>query len=116
LIRVIGVTWPKLVLYLCVIPVALVHVMNKQPNRRASSFAFEYARENFNLVGLLALRCMSRRSGAAAIEVELQIARFKVHTGWAAVDNTAERDAVAFAERRDYEILTNTVAGHLKIP
>jgi hypothetical protein len=102
----------KLVLYLGVITIALVHVMNKQSDRRASGSALENARENLDLIGFLALRRVARRSRATTIQVELQVARFQRHAGWATINNTAERNAVAFTKRRYDEILPNTITRH----
>ena len=61
----------KLVFYVSVITVALVHVMNKQSDRRAGGSALENARENLDLVGLLALRRVARCSGAPAFQIRV---------------------------------------------
>jgi hypothetical protein len=86
--------------------------MNEQPDWRAGGSTFENARENLDLVGLLALRRMARLAGAPAFQVRLYVLGIKLHTWRAAVDNTAERDAVAFAKRRHDKILSNTIARH----
>ena len=55
---------------------------------------------------------MARLAGAPAFQISLYVVGIKLHAWRAAVDNTAERDAVAFAKRRHDKILSNTIARH----
>jgi len=112
LIRIIGMPRPKLILDVAIILRALIFVLDDEPDRRARRHTLEHTRENLHLVRFAALGRVPRLAGATAIEIALNIRFIKRHARRTAIDDTAQRAPMAFAEGRDYKILANTVAGH----
>ncbi len=71
-----------------------------------------YAGENFYRIRLLALGGEARLSGAAAIQIALDVLVGQRQQRRAAIDHAADRDPMAFAEGRDPEHVAEGVEGH----
>ena len=71
-----------------------------------------HAGQDFYRIGLLALGGEARLSGAAAIEIVLDVLDCQRQERRTAVDHAADRDPVAFAEGRDPEHVAEGVEGH----
>src|SRR5882724_9402912 len=71
-----------------------------------------YAGENFHRIQLLALGGEARLSGAAAIQIALDVLVGQRQQRRAAVDHAADRDPMAFAEGRDPEHVAEGVERH----
>jgi hypothetical protein len=82
---------------------ARVGVADQERDRRAGRRAFVEARQNFDVVGLAALRGVARFARRATIEIGAEILDRNRESRRAAVDDAADRGAVAFAEGRDGE-------------
>ncbi len=112
LVRVVGVPRAETVLDLVVVARALILVLDEQADRRAGRAPLEHARQDANLVGLLALTGMARGAGAPPFQLRLDVLLRQLQPRRTAVDDAAERRAVAFAEARDSEQLAEGVTGH----
>jgi len=86
----IGMAGPEGVDDITVIFGALVGVFDHQLDRGTRRLAFEYAREDFDRIGLLPLRCVLVQAGAAFIEPLLDHRRFERDTRWATIDGRAK--------------------------
>ncbi len=102
-VGVVGVARAEGVEQVRVVLAALVGVADQEADRRARGPAFEHAREDLDLVRFLTLGDMARGAGAAAVELGLDVGLRELHPGRAAVDDAADRGAVALAEIRDAE-------------
>src|SRR5258708_32469892 len=71
-----------------------------------------HAGENFYRIQLLALGGEARLSGAAAIQIALDVLVGQRQQRRAAIDHAADRDPMAFAEGRDPEHVAEGVEGH----
>src|SRR4051794_40301647 len=71
-----------------------------------------HTRQYLYRVGFLTLRGEARLSGAAAIEIVLDILVGQRQQRRAAIDNAADRNAMAFAEGRDPKHMAEGVKGH----
>ena len=122
LIGEVGVAGAELVLDLGIILGALVGVLDQQRDRRARRHLHtglrmrHHAGKNLNRVRLLALGGEARLSGAAAIEILLDVLIGQRDQRRAAVDHAADRDPVALAEGRDPEHVAEGVEGHRAAP
>jgi len=113
-IDVIGVAGPVFAGDVAVILGALVGVLNHERNRRSRRHltaigAGEDAGEDLHLIRLAPLRGEARLTGFALVEEALNIGLRQLDKRRAAVDDGAERDAVAFAECRDAEEVAEAV-------
>ena len=79
---------------IAVILAALVFVTNQQRDWCAGGLAFVDTRQNFNRIGLFALRDMPRGTRLAAIQLRLNIRFREWHARWAAINHTADRRTV----------------------
>jgi hypothetical protein len=95
-----------------VVLAALVGVPDQQGDRRAGGEALEHARDDLDLVVLLPLRDMPRGAGPAPVELGLDVGFAERHAGRAAVDDAADRRAVALAECRDAKERAEGAPGH----
>ncbi len=91
----------------------LVGVLDQKADGRARGPALEHAGEDFHHVVLATLRAELRGAGLAPVEVGLQVGLGQLESGWHAVDNGAEREAMRFAEGGDAEKFAYGVAGHV---
>ena len=105
-------TRSKAVNDVAVVLTALVFVTNQQRDGCAGGLAFVDTRQNFNRIGLFALRDMSRGARLAAIQLRLNIRFREWHARWAAINHTADRRTVGFAESGNAKELANGIAGH----
>src|SRR6185295_20089543 len=116
LIRVVGVAGTKRILDLRVVAALLIDVLDEQADRRARRDAFEDAGENLDLIGLLPLRDVARATGSTPVEILLNVGFRQLEAGRATVDDAAHRGPMAFAEGRDREQHSVSVACHLSLP
>ncbi|MNT25753.1 hypothetical protein D3C72_1612930 [compost metagenome] len=86
-----------------VILAALVGIANQQRDWRAGGLAFVDARENLDLVWLVALRHVLAGTGAAAVQIVLDVCFAQRHARGAAINHTADGRAVGFAKVGDSE-------------
>ena len=114
-VRVIGVAGSKRVGDVCVVFAARVLIANQKRDRRAGRAAFEYAGEDFNGVRFAALRYVARSTGAASIEVALDVGFAQLQSRRTAVNDAADRRSVRFTERRDREQFPEGIAGHRRV-
>ena len=91
---------------------ALVGVFDQQADRRASGFAFIYAAQNFDRIGLIALGDVAAGARAAAVQVALDVSLIQRHARRAAVNHAANGRAVGFTKIGDCEELSEGVAAH----
>src|SRR5690606_41726650 len=94
----------------------LVLVLDQEPDRRAGRNAFEYARQDLYLVGLVTLGGVARTAGTAPLQVGLDVGRCEFESGRAAVDDAAHRGAVALAEGGHRKQEAEAVPGHQAAP
>jgi hypothetical protein len=106
------VTGTEFILDVAIVFRALILVADQETNRGARGKPFKYARKYFDLVGLISLCCVPRPAWPPALKIRLDILSVKRHPRRAAINDAAERDAMAFTKGRYDKILTNTVAGH----
>ena len=105
-------TGAKLLGDLGIILGALVGVADHQLHRGAGGAPFEHAREDLDLVGLLALRGVFVLTGFALIQPSLNHGLVNRNAGGATIDGRAKRGAVTFAPGGDPEQMTKAVEGH----
>ena len=120
-IGVVGVPGTELVDDVAVVLRALIDVADHQRDRRAgrhlaSVRVREYARQDLDLVWLLALRGEARLTRAPLVEERLDIGRLQRQSRRAAVDHAAERRPVALAPGRHAEQMAESVVGHRLSP
>ena len=97
---------------LAVIARALVHVLDHQPDRRAGGQALEHARQDADLVGLLALRGEFRLARAAAVEPGLDVGLGEADARRAAIHHRADGGTMALAPGGDAEEMAEAVEAH----
>jgi hypothetical protein len=108
-ISIVGVARTIFVLDVGIIFRALIDILydkrDRRPGRhlRAACRVGEHAGQDFDRIGLLALRGVARLAGTAAVEVGLDIALFERNARRTAVDDAANRRPVTFTEGRDPE-------------
>jgi hypothetical protein len=117
-VGVIGVAGPVLVLDVGVILRTLIDIVDDKRNggaRRdlfAARFVDEHAGEDFHLVRFAALRGEARLTRPPFVKIGLDVRLGQRHARRAAVDHATDRDAVAFAEGRDPEQVTEGIERH----
>ena len=111
-VGVVGVTGAEGVQDIAVVLAALVGVLDQQTDRRACGLAFVNAGEDFDRIGLVALRHVPAGAGPAAVQVVLDVGFSQIHPWRAAVDHAADGRAVGFTEVGDCEKLSEGVAAH----
>ncbi|RMM20765.1 Alpha/beta hydrolase protein [Pseudomonas syringae pv. aptata] len=94
----------------------LIGVADQQADGGAGGLALEDPRENLDFIGLLTLRGVAAGARLAPVEVALQVLQVQFQPGRAAVDDSDQRRAVAFAGGGDSEQLAESVAGHAGAP
>ncbi|RML65566.1 hypothetical protein ALQ91_05386 [Pseudomonas syringae pv. syringae] len=94
----------------------LIGVADQQADGRTGCLALEDPRENLDFIGLLTLRGVAAGARLAPVEVALQVLQVQFQPGRAAVDDSDQRRAVAFAGGGDSEQLAESVAGHAGAP
>ncbi len=103
----VGVARAVFVLDVGIVLRALIDIVDEERNRRtgrhlrAALLVGENAGENSDRVGFLALRGVARLARPAAVEVGLNVGFAKRNARRTAVDHTADRRPMAFAEGRD---------------
>src|SRR5690606_32407699 len=107
-----GVAGPEQVLQLVVVARARIRVLDQETDRRTGRAALEHAREDPHLVVLASLARELRGTGAAPVDVRLQVGRGELEPRRATVDDAAERGTVALAEGRHREQLAEGITGH----
>ncbi len=107
---------PEPILDLLVIARALILVLDQESDRRARGPALEYAGQDADRVGLLALTGVLRRSGAAPLHVGLKIRLGEREAGRASVHDAPERRPVALAETRHREDSSERISRHALTP
>src|SRR5262245_3609928 len=112
LIRVIGVSGPKAITDLLVVVGALVGVLDDEADRRSGRAALENAGQDPHPVRLAPLARITGRSGAASVDVALDIVLGELKIGRTTIDDAAERGPVALAEARDGEQPAGRVTRH----
>ena len=73
----------------------------------------EHAGKDLDFVGLVPLRGVARLAGGAAVEVAAELFRCQGEAGRTAVDDAADRRAMALAEGRDGEYLAERITRHV---
>ena len=111
-VGVVSVPWAEGVQDVAVVLAALVCVLDQQTDRRAGGLAFVNAGEDFDRIGLVALRHVPAGAGPAAVQVVLDVSFRQIHAGRAAVDHAANGQAVGFTKVGDREELSEGVAAH----
>ncbi|RMV62333.1 Alpha/beta hydrolase protein [Pseudomonas syringae pv. pisi] len=94
----------------------LIGVADQQADGGAGGLALEDPRENLDFIGLLTLRGVAAGARLAPVKVALQVLQVQFQPGRAAVDDSDQRRAVAFAGGGDSEQLAESVAGHAGAP
>ena len=112
LIGVVGVARAEAILELLVVARARIGVLDQQADRRAGGAPFEHAREDAHRIALATLADEVRSAGAAPIDIALQIRLAERQPRRTAVDDAAERRAVAFAKAGDREQPADGIARH----
>src|SRR5262245_33126539 len=114
-VRVIGVAGPVFVLAIGVLRRALIDIVDQERNRGArrdlfaAGFVDEHAGEDFHLVRFAPLRGEARLTWPPFVKIGLDIRLGQREARRAAVDHATDRDAVALAEGRDPEQVTEGV-------
>ena len=111
-VGVIGVAGPELLRDLTVVFAALVGVLDQQRDRGAGGLALVDATQDLHRVRLAALRHVATGTGAAAVEIALDVGLGQRHAGRAAVDDATDRWAVGFTKIGDCEKGAESVAAH----
>lgn len=94
----------------------LIGVADQEADGRTGCLALEDPRENLDFIGLLTLRGVAAGARLAPVEVALQVLQVQLQPRRAAVDDSDQRRAVAFAGGGDSEQLAESVAGHAGAP
>ncbi|RMR61225.1 hypothetical protein ALP83_00869 [Pseudomonas syringae pv. actinidiae] len=115
-VGVIGMGWTEQVLDGRVVLGLLVSVADQQAYGGTGGFALEDAGEDLDLIGLLTLRGMAAGARLAPVQIALQVLQVQLQPRRAAVDDSDQRRAVAFAGGGDSEQLAESVAGHAGAP
>jgi hypothetical protein len=97
-----------------VVLAARVLVADHHRDRRAERLAVEHARQDLDLIGLLALADQPALARPASIELGLDLRHVEREARRAAIDHDAERRTMRFAERRDPEQVTEARAHRAK--
>ena len=117
-VGVIGMAGTKLVADLAIVLRPLVFVLDQQRNRRAGRDLFlhplvlEDAGENLHRVALAPLGDEFRCAGLALVQPGLDVGFGQRNAGRAAIDDTAQRDPVAFTKGGDAEQVAEAVVTH----
>jgi len=106
------VAWAKGVCDGAVILTACIRIANQQGNRRTGRFALVDARQNFDLIRLLALRHMTRGARTTTIEIDLDIGFSQRQSWWATVDHTANGWTMRLTKIRDAKQRTKGITRH----
>src|SRR4051812_19803018 len=112
-IRIVGVAGTERVDEIVVILRTRVAVADQQCDRRAGRFSLEHPGQDLDLVGLVTLRGVAALAGRTTIEIATEFFGRDRKPRWTAVDDAADRRAMAFAEGRDGEEFSERVAGHV---
>ena len=112
LVRIVGMPGAKAVLDLLVVARTLIFVCNHERDRRTRGLAFEYARQDAHRIGLVALTGKFRGSGAAAIDIELQVRFRDLQSRRTTVHYATQRGAVALAKTGHGENPTESITRH----
>ncbi|KPW14023.1 Alpha/beta hydrolase family protein [Pseudomonas syringae pv. atrofaciens] len=115
-IGVIGVGRAEQVLDRRIVFGFLIGVADQQADGGAGGLALEDTRENLDLIGLLTLRGVAAGARLTPVQVALQVLQVQLQPRRAAVDDSDQRRAVAFAGGGDSEQLAESVAGHAGAP
>ena len=94
-VGVVGVARAEHVLDLRVVLAARVDVADEKRDRRAGGAAFEHAGEDLDGVLFAPLRHVARGAGLAPVELGLDVGFGELQSRRAAVDDAADRRAVA---------------------
>ena len=111
-VAVVGMAGAEGVEDVAVVLAALVGVLDQQADWCAGGEAFINAGQDLHRVGLVALRHKAAGAGAAAVEVVLDVGFRQRHSWRAAVDDTADGWAMAFAEIGDAKEFAEGAARH----
>src|SRR5437899_7150179 len=111
-VGVIRMPRPKGLGDISIVLAALVFIADQQRDWGAGGLALVHAGQNLNRIGFLALRDVARRARLASIQLRLNVGFGQVETRRAAIDNTADRRAMRFAESSDSKQGTEGIAGH----
>ena len=111
-VGVVGVAGTEGLLDLAIVLAALVGVADQQRDRRTGGLAPVDPGEDLHLVRLVPLRGVAAAPGGAALEIVAKLLRRDRQPRRTAVDHTADRRPVAFAEGRDGQELAEGIAGH----
>jgi hypothetical protein len=101
---------------------ALVDILDQHRHRRAGGdhclavLIEDEAGQDLDLVGLATLRDKTRLAGAALVELGLDFGAGETDAGRAAIDDAAERWAMAFAPGGDAEKVAECVVRHERYP
>src|SRR5262249_47038432 len=117
-IGVVGMAGTEFVADLVVVARALIDVFDQEPDRRAGGelllhpLVLKDAGENLHLIGFAPLAGEARLSRTPAVEIALNVGFGERNAGRAAINDTADRRPVAFAEGRDPEHVAEGVERH----
>src|SRR5262249_2233259 len=116
-VGIVGVAGPELVGDVGIVAAALVDVVDDDADGRAGGqlptlLVGENARQHPGRVGLAALCRKARLAGAPAVETDLDGLCGKLDARRAAIDDAAERWAVALTPSRDPKQVPERVVGH----
>ena len=100
-VGVVGVAWAEGLGDVAIVLAALVGVADQQANRRAGGLALVHARQDLDLVRLVALGDEFAGAGAAAVQLGLDVRLRQSHAGRAPVDHTSDRRPMRFAKIGD---------------
>ena len=112
-VGVVGVAGTERVEQVRVVLAALIGVADQERDRRPGRSALEDAGEDLDLVLLLALGDVARGARPAPVELGLDVGLGELHAGRTAIDDAADRRAVALAERRDAKQRAERASRHL---
>ena len=87
--------------------------MNNQANGRAGGLALKDAGENLHLIRFTPLGRVAAGSGTAAIEIRLNIRLRQRHAGRTAIDDTTDRNPMAFAKRGHTKEFSDAISRHI---
>ena len=92
----IGMTGAVAALNLGIVFAALIDILNQQANRRTCGLTFKYAREDFDLIKLLALGDIFARARAAFIQKGLNVSLTQINQRRATINHAANGGAMTF--------------------
>ncbi len=113
-VGVVSMTGAEAACNVAVVLAALIGVADQQGNWRAGGTAFVDAGEDLDRIGLVALSHMPTGARAATVQFRLNVSFRQQQARRAAIDHTADRGAVAFAEVGDSKERAEGAAGHRK--